>query len=160
MKSISNLRNVAVMVSCVTAAILTICLAYHPVLASDSSDLAIVVSSDVSKDQMSMKELRSFLKGEKQEWSDGTRVRLAIMDPKTDIGSETADKLYGMSEKQLKKYWLGKSFRGEAVAPEFFKSEDALLSYVTAGEGVLGVVSLKTAESEGKIVTIDDDSDQ
>lgn len=121
---------------------------------ADDGALAIISNSKGAPEEMSISEMKDVFKGERQRWSDGTKVVIALMKTTTTIGNSTAQKLYKMSDQELNKYWLGLVFQGKAKAPKFFSSESELKDYVTETPGAIGVIGLISL-GEGKSVLID-----
>jgi ABC-type phosphate transport system substrate-binding protein len=121
---------------------------------ADDGALAIISNSKGAPAEMSISELKTVFKGERQRWSDGTKVVIALMKTTTTSGSTTAQKLYGMSSQELNRYWLGLVFQGKAKAPKFFSSESDLKDYVTATPGAIGIIGLTSLE-DGKSILID-----
>ena len=123
---------------------------------ADDGALAIISNSKQggAPAEMSISELTTVFKGERQRWSNGTKVVIALMKTNTTSGSTTAQNLYGMSSQELNRFWLGLVFQGKAKAPKFFSSESDLKDYVTATPGAIGVIGL-TSLGDGKSILID-----
>lgn len=124
---------------------------------AQDTELTIIGNSKSVPSEMNMKQLKSVLKGEKQRWSDGTKVVIALMKTNTDVGTNTCEKLYNMTGNELNKYFLALVFQGKVKAPTFFNSVDDLESYVAQTPGAIGVLDkandklLKTIIVDGKI---------
>ena len=103
---------------------------------------------------LTMKELKSVLKGEKQRWGDGTKISIAFMKTNTSVGGETAEKILDMSGDQLNKFWLALVFQGKAKAPTFFSSPTDLENYVSQTPGAIGVIDGQFS-SKAKTVSVD-----
>lgn len=121
----------------------------------DNSPISIFASEKGAPANLTMKELKAIVQGEKQRWPDGTRISLAFMKTTTPAGNSTARKLLNMSGDQFNKYWLALVFQGKATAPVFFNSAQDLDNYLSSTPGSLGVVeagsSMKTRQ-----ITVDD----
>ncbi len=122
---------------------------------SEEKQLSVITNG--GDKEMSFKELRRIMRGEKQRWSDGKKVTIALLKTNTSTGAMTADKVYGMTSSQLNKYWLGLVFQGRAEAPHFFISEELLILYVNSTPGAIGIVSTdpdsksNTTKVDGKV---------
>jgi ABC-type phosphate transport system substrate-binding protein len=103
---------------------------------------------------LSMPELKAILRGERQRWSDGTKVSIAFMKTNTAVGSETAEKILDMSGDQLNKLWLALVFQGKAKAPNFFSNPADLENYVSQTPGAIGVVDGQLV-SKAKTIIVD-----
>ena len=124
---------------------------------AQNTELTIIGNSKSVPSEMNMQQLKSVLKGEKQRWSDGTKVVIALMKTNTDVGTNTSEKLYNMTGNELNKYFLALVFQGKVKAPTFFNSVNDLESYVAQTPGAIGVLDkandklLKTIIVDGKI---------
>ena len=104
---------------------------------------------------MKSSELVSVLKGEKQRWSDGTKVTIYIMKTTTPIGQSTCKKIYNWSGDKVKRYWLELSFSGKADAPTFCNTVEELESYVSQNPGAIGIVDRNSTSNGVKTILID-----
>ncbi len=101
----------------------------------------ISVISNPQNTDMSFRQVRSILKGERQRWKNGKKVKVCLMKTSTDVGYSSAKKIYRMSPKQLNRYWLGLVFQGSADSPHFFSTEEKLINFVKNNEGAIGIIS-------------------
>jgi len=81
-----------------------------------SSDIAIIVSSDVPVDNLTFAELRKLLLGDRQFWSSNLKVTLLIRAPVAREREVILRNVLQMSEAQFRQYWIGKVFRAESAA--------------------------------------------
>lgn len=107
--------------------------------------LAIVVNANGAPPDLVMSKLKVILKGEQQRWKDGKKITLAFMKTTTPIGDDMAKRVFGMTAKELNKYFLAQVFQGKMSSPQFFDSEEDLLKFVKSNEGAIGVASSKNA---------------
>lgn len=114
--------------------------------------LAVVVNSKGAPTEIPMSKLKVILKGEQQRWKDGSKITLAFMKTSTGIGEDMAKRVFGMTAKELNKYFLAQVFQGKMSSPQFFDSEDDLLKYIKNNEGAIGVTSFKNASGTTMIV--------
>ncbi len=105
-----------------------------------AQELSVVINKDVGVKEVSLKELKDIFKNKKKLWENGTKVKIALMSTKSAVGKLTADKVYGMSTKALKKFWLALVFQGKAAAPKYFDSEAGLTLYVKSNAGAIGLI--------------------
>ncbi|HEY9363405.1 MAG TPA: hypothetical protein VIQ00_09105 [Chitinophagaceae bacterium] len=91
--------------------------------------------------QMRMNQLVSVLRGERQRWSDGTKVVIALMKTNTPVGMVTLRKVYNMTENEFNKKWLALVFQGKADAPTFFNSVTELENFVSQTPGAIGILN-------------------
>lgn len=115
--------------------------------------LAVIVNSKSAPPEIVMSKLKVILKGEQQRWKDGSKITLAFMKTSTGIGDDMAKRIFGMTAKELNKYFLAQVFQGKMSSPQFFDSEEDLLKYIKSNEGAIGVASFKNAS--GTIISVD-----
>lgn len=117
--------------------------------------LTIICNQNGAPAQMKLAELKSVMKGERQRWSSGTKVTVALMKTTTPIGKNTAQVLYNMSGDALQKYCMGLSFQGNVHAPKFFNTVSEIENYVAQNPGAIGVIDQPLNNNEVKVITID-----
>lgn len=105
-----------------------------------------VVANINSVTELSFKEFKGIMRGEKQRWKNGPKIEVALMKTSTPIGVITAEKVYNMSANQLNKYWLSQVFQGRVHAPQFFTSEVALIEYIKQTPGAIGVITTSSKD--------------
>lgn len=110
-----------------------------------SQDLMVVANIN-NITELTFKEFKGIMRGEKQRWKNGPKVEIALMKTSTSTGLITAEKVYQMSANQLNKYWLAQVFQGRVQAPQFFTSEAALIEYVQQTPGAIGVITSSSKE--------------
>jgi F0F1-type ATP synthase alpha subunit len=103
--------------------------------------LTVIGNSKGVPTQMKMGQLVSVLRGERQRWSDGTKVVIALMKTNTPVGMVTLKKVYNMTENEFNKKWLALVFQGKADAPTFFNSVTELENFVSQTPGAIGILS-------------------
>jgi len=104
---------------------------------------------------LKMSDLKSIMKGEKQRWSDGTKVSIVLMKTNTSTGETTCQKIYSMSGDKVKRFWLGLSFSGKADAPTFCNSVTELESIVAQTPGAIGIIDKVSTGTGIKIIMVD-----
>ena len=104
-------------------------------------ELTVIGNSKGVPAQMKMNQLVSVLRGERQRWSDGTKVVIALMKTNTAVGMTTLKKVYNMTENEFNKKWLALVFQGKADAPTFFNSVTELENFVSQTPGAIGVLN-------------------
>ena len=116
--------------------------------------LTVISNAKGAPDQMSMTELKSVLKGEKQRWSNAIPVAIALMKSSTEAGMSTSKKIFEMNADEFNKYWLALVFQGKVKAPYFFHSVSELETFVAETPGAIGVVD-DTSSGKVRQITID-----
>jgi ABC-type phosphate transport system substrate-binding protein len=121
----------------------------------DLPSIKVIANAKGVPSEMTMKELKSIMQGDKQRWPDGTKVSIAFMKANTQVGSATANKVLGMSGDQLNKYWLALVFQGKAKAPVFYGSSLDVENFVAENPGAIGIVEANYTLKSGQLVLID-----
>lgn len=112
-----------------------------------SDSLVFVRNSDGVPETMSFDELLTALKGEKQHWDSGKKVKIALMKTSTVTGKLVTEHIYNMSTNQFQKYWLTKVFQGYGISPKFFTSVEELKNYIKSTPGTISI--LKSDDCDG-----------
>ena len=126
-------------------------------LVTSAQEIHLTVIGNVKgvPSEMRSSELTSILKGEKQRWSNGTKVSIYIMKTTTPVGQSTCKKIYNWSGDKLKRYWLELSFSGKADAPTFCNTAEELELYVSQNPGAIGVLDRISTSTGVKMISID-----
>ncbi len=123
-------------------------------LAGQDDGLMVIGNDQGVPTELKKFQLNSVLRGERQRWNDGTKVVIALMEPDTPVGRNTATRVYDMSGDELQKYFLALVFQGKVSAPEFFDTTSDLEAFVARTPGAIGIV--KQPSSGGhKAILID-----
>lgn len=103
---------------------------------------------------LTLNQLQGILKGDKQRWSDGTKVTIALMKTNTPAGAAIGKRILNMSGDQFNKLWLALEFQGKADAPVFFTSDADLDAFVAQTPGAIGVTG-STSPPGVKVLAVD-----
>lgn len=122
---------------------------------AQESMLTVITNTQGAPEEMRFDELKSVLRGEKQRWSDGTKVHIALMKTTTPIGQATCKKVYNMSADRVKRFWLELSFAGNADAPTFCNTAAELESFVSQNPGAIGILDDFSGAEGTKATSID-----
>lgn len=125
------------------------------VVYGQETTLTVISNTIGAPATMKMSELKSVLKGEKQRWSDGTKVTIYLMKTATPLGKATCEKIYNMSGDRVKRFWLELSFGGKADAPTFCNSAEELESLVSQTAGSIGIINKNSGASGIKTITVE-----
>jgi len=118
--------------------------------------LAVIVNPRNPTTNVSFNELRSYLKLERGFWPDKTRCEL-LLRPSNSLEMEILfAKVYRMSSDELRKYWVGKVFRGEISAkPSVVPTVASACSRVQKILGALTVMLADEVPEGVRVLTID-----
>ena len=116
---------------------------YKAAVSQGEIALSVISNSKGAPSEISMSKLKTVFRGEQQRWKDGTKVTLALMKTNTPVGDEIAKRLLGMTSKELNKYFLAQVFQGKMSSPQFFDSEEELITYIKNNVGAIGILGSK-----------------
>ena len=128
---------------------------FHLFAKAQNETLTVISNKKGAPEELKMTELRSIMKGERQRWKDGNKIRIALMKPSTQTGIFTCKKVYDMNGNDVKKLWLALVFQGKFEAPLFCNSEEELKTFVSENEGAIGIVDIPVDNPNIRVVSID-----
>ncbi len=105
--------------------------------------LAVIVNKKNPVTDLQFSELRAIMTLERQFWPDRHRVALYLPRSNTAEHKILLAKIYKMSTKKLRKYWVLKMFSGDIPAkPAYVPSAKAAAKKVRKSPGAVSVVRL------------------
>jgi hypothetical protein len=114
-----------------------------------------VISNQVGPpSQMKLIELKSVFMAERQRWSDGTKIIIALMKLNTEIGANVCEKIYGMSGDKVKRYLLGLEFQ-QQINCRVFDTVNDLQAFVADNPGAIGIIDQFQPTPNLKAILID-----
>jgi len=118
--------------------------------------LAVIVNPKNPVTNLSFNELRAYLKLEQQFWPDKQRIQLFLRPSKSTEMQILLEQVYRMSSAKLRKYWVGKVFRGEISSkPSVVPTAKSARTRVLKVPGALTVVMLDEVPEGVRVLTID-----
>lgn len=125
-------------------------------LGAQEQAVAIVVHPETDVDDLTLRELKSIFRGDRQFWADGRRVTLLVRAPEAEERKMILERVYEMNEDQFREYWIGKMFRAEVAAgPKLVYSADMARELVTVIPGAITFVPVNEVSSDSRVVRID-----
>jgi ABC-type phosphate transport system substrate-binding protein len=137
------------------AILVTGCLLILSAKAEAQQTLTVIANQKGAPATLSYPELRSVFLGERQRWSNGTKVVIAMLKTSNTLGETICRKVYEMKPDELNKYWLALVFQGKVSAPNFFNTVSELQSFVSQNPGAIGIIDENVTIAELKTVLID-----
>ena len=123
---------------------------------SAPGDVAVVVRPDVPVDNLTFREVRELLMGDRQFWKPGLRVSLLMRAPATRERDVILKTVYRMSETEFRRYWIEKVFRAEAQGgPKIVYSNESATELVAAIPGAVAFVDATQVPKGLKVLRID-----
>jgi hypothetical protein len=119
-------------------------------------DVAVVVRPDVPVDNLTFREVRELLMGDRQFWTPGLRVSLLMRAPATRERDVVLKTVYRMSEAEFRRYWIEKVFRAEAQSgPKIVYSNETATDLVASIPGAVAFVDATQVPKGLKVLRID-----
>ncbi len=130
-------------------------LAASPALADENS-VAIVVHPKVPLTDVSMDELRKIFLADQQFWEGGSRISVLIGAPGAKERRLVLDRVYRMTEREFRRYWIAKIFRAEVPSgPKIVLTSGMALEFVTAIPGSISFIPASAVNDSVKVLSID-----
>jgi ABC-type phosphate transport system substrate-binding protein len=119
-------------------------------------DVAVVVRPDVPVDNLTFKEVRELLLGDRQFWNGTLRVYLLMRAPVAREREVILKTVYRMSEAEFRRYWIERVFRAEAQSgPKIVYSNDTATELVASLPGAVAFVDAAHVPKGLKVLRID-----
>ncbi len=125
-------------------------------LGANPGDLAVIVSKENTTEEMAFHDLVKIFKQERQYWEGGAKIYLIMRESGAPEKEILLQKVYRMADDNLKKFWLGKLYRGEITAlPKTLGSNEAVKRFVAQAPNAIGVVDAAAVDGSVKVLRID-----
>jgi hypothetical protein len=119
-------------------------------------DVAVVVRPDVPVDDLTFKEVRELLLGDRQFWNGTLRVYLLMRAPAARERDVILKTVYRMSEAEFRRYWIERVFRAEAQSgPKIVYSNETATELVASVPGAVAFVDAAQVPRGLKVLRID-----
>jgi hypothetical protein len=127
------------------------------VLAQDKSgDLAIVVNTACSLENVSTGELAKILKAETAKSPDGVKYIIAVRETGSPEREGALKSIYQMSDAEYEKFFLQATFAGTVqAAPKQLTSGAAVRRFVASDKGAISYLCASEADATVKILKVD-----
>lgn len=122
-----------------------------------AEELAVVLSSDVESDDLSLFELRDVFAFQKRYWPSGAPIAILYTSEELESGSLFLEVVYQRTPVGLRRMILESLNRGEIdYAPRVVATDALALKFVSAGDNMIAVVRSPANIPPGtKVVRID-----
>ena len=119
---------------------------------AEVGDVNVIASPNVDSAALSSADLAAIFLGRRSQWSDGTRIRIAILKSE-EVQEAFLEAAVDRSPRQYWAHWRNIVFSGRGTMPKIFSSEEKLLQYMTDQEGVIGLTTdIESAQAHGAVV--------
>ena len=125
-------------------------------VAAEPTAIAVVVNPRNPVTDLSLRQLRSYFKLEQQYWPSKERCEVFLRPTRSKEADILLDRVYQMSNEELRKYWVGKIFRGEISSkPSVIPTAKAAGARVGSVTGALTVILADEVPEGVRVLTID-----
>lgn len=118
--------------------------------------VAVVVNPKNPVTDLTLRQLRAYFKLEQQYWPSKERCEVFLRPTRSKETEILLDRVYQMSNDELRKYWVGKIFRGEISSkPAVIPSAKAAGARVGSVTGAITVILADQVPDGVRVLTID-----
>ncbi len=117
--------------------ILLICTALN---SAAQENLVVVGNQTGVPADLKMTDLKAVFRGERQRWSNGTKVVIAMIKSTTPLGNEISEKIYSMNGDEVRGFWAGLSFAGKSDPPNVFNTAAEVEVFVSQNPGAIAIL--------------------
>jgi hypothetical protein len=138
------------------ASVAVLLLLISATLRASAGDIAVVVRPDTPVDNLSLREIRDLMMGERQFWNSRLRVTLLMRAPTARERDVVLKVIYHMTEAQFREYWISKVFRAEATSgPKIVYSNQMATGLIASLPGSVSFVDTDEVPKGLKVLRID-----
>lgn len=121
-----------------------------------STDLAIVVNTSCTMENVTSAELAKIFKAEKAKNIDGAKYAIAMRDAGSAERNAALKGIYQMSDSEYEKFFLQATFAGTVqAAPKALGSAASVKSFVAAAPGGISYMRGSDVDSTVKVLKVD-----
>jgi len=118
--------------------------------AAQAKQLAIVVDKDNATNSVKAADLANILNGKTRTWADGKAIKIILRDPSSPDMELVFRRVLNMTPDQVHAFL--QAHPGQIVIAD---SDDAVLRFVSATRGAVGIVDLYSLTKDVTVVKID-----
>jgi len=121
-----------------------------------AGDVAVIVHKENATHEVSYGELVKLFKQDQQFWDDGQRIYLLLRETGSAEKQVVLEKIYKMDARALKKFWLGKLYRGDIPSyPKTLGSNEAIARFVSQVPNAIGFIDAAYVDDRVQALRID-----
>jgi hypothetical protein len=103
---------------------------------------------------LKMSELKAVFRGERQRWSNGTKIVIAMIKSTTPLGNTISEKIYSMNGDEVRGFWAGISFAGKSDPPNVFNTSAEVEVFVSQNPGAIAILDKSSNTPDTKTVLV------
>ena len=120
------------------------------------AQVAVIVNAQNAAPDPSLDDLRAIFSLDRQFWPDGRRIVLILPRSSSVPKQVLLDRVYNMSDADLRKFWVGKLFRGAIPSiPMTLTNAPAATSAVLASDGAISAVLATEVPPGVRVLKVD-----
>ncbi len=117
-----------------------------------AGEYAVIVNAENPVSELSWKELVQVFKAERQYWSQGERIELLLPRSSTQEKGFLLDRVYGMTDSELKRYWVELVFRNKIPdVPKSLPSAAVLAAVVSRTREAIALVDVEWLDQDSGV---------
>ena len=105
-----------------------------------ASELNVMVNESVMVAELSRSELRQIFTGQRQYWSDGTKITVFVLQDRDELHKRFCRDILQMFPYQLSRLWDQITYSGQGLTPVRVTSYQALIDALENTTGAIGYV--------------------
>jgi hypothetical protein len=120
-----------------------------------AGEMAVVVHPSNPSSDVTWTEVLAMFRGEQQHWKGGRKIYLILLEAGSTEREVMLKRVYGMTDVELKQFWLGKLYRGEIAAfPRVVASGLAARRIVAQAPNALAFIDSSAVDGTVKVLRI------
>jgi len=116
------------------------------------ADVTVIANKNISENSLSNSEIKKISLGRIVKWADNTPVHFVTLEG--DVHQKFLKTYIKRSTSQYKNHWRKMIFTGKGCKPKCFKTEAALIRYVSKTDGAIGYIGRRTGAKNVKILEV------
>lgn len=118
-------------------------------------ELDIIVNKTNPVNDISFKDLIRIFKYEKMYWDNGKKIFFIMHESGSYEKECVLKKIYRMTNKELKKFWISKMFKGEITSfPRTMSSNESVKRFVSSVPNAVGYIDANFTDDSVKVLKI------
>ncbi|APD92560.1 hypothetical protein BM523_00320 [Alteromonas mediterranea] len=105
-----------------------------------ASELNVMVNESVMVAELNRSELRQIFTGQRQYWSDGTKITVFVLQDRDELHKQFCRDILQMFPYQLSRLWDQITYSGQGLTPVRVTSYQALIDALENTTGAIGYV--------------------
>lgn len=125
----------------------------QPAVAQPEST-SVIVNQSVSTEPLSRTDLRQIFTGQRQYWSDGSKIQVFVLNNNSDIHKAFCRDKLKMFPYQLERLWNQVTYSGQGEPPVRIATQQQLIDAVLTTPGAIGYTR-NGASEEAKAIRVE-----